>query len=387
MNAGGRSGAGGRRLAVPSIEALPAYQAGKSIEEVAREFGLAEVIKLASNENPLGPSPRAVEAIVRAAPGVHRYPDDAAPALRGALADRHRVAPEQVVLGAGSTDLVELSVRAFAGAPDHAVISAGSFVAYRLFLCAAGVPFTETPLREFAVDLDAMAAAVREETTLVFLANPNNPTGSRFGAAALDRFLAAIPAEVVVVLDEAYVDFHEAPDAPDSLAVLAVRPRTIVLRTFSKVFGLAGLRLGYAVTARPVADVLLRARRPFAVSRLAIEAGRAALEDERHRRRTVELTSAGRAFLSSALARLGLRVLPSQTNFVAAEIGTPAQATTLADSLLRRGLIVRPAAAFGLPGFVRFSVGTERENRLLAEEIATVIRDLARLTTEKKDRR
>lgn len=367
-------GARRARLAVPAIEALPIYQAGRSVEEVAREFGIAEVVKLASNENPLGPSPRAVEAICRAARNAHRYPDDAAPSLRGELADRHRVDIGQLVLGAGCTDLIELAVRTFAGPSDHAIVSAGSFIAYRLFLLAAGVPFSETPLSDHAIDLEAMAAAVRPETTLVFLPNPNNPTGSRFGAAALGRFLAAIPDEVVVVLDDAYVEFHVAPDVPDTVALVAARPRTIVLRSFSKAHGLAGMRLGYAITSTPLAEVMRRAHRPFAVSRPAIDAGLAALGDEEHLLRTVALTIAGRAWLATAFAALGLAALPSQANFVAVSIGRDEEAVALALALLRRGLIVRPVASFGLPGFVRVSVGTEEENRRLVAAMGELIR-------------
>ena len=364
-----------RPLLSPTIAALPLYRPGRSVEEVARGCGLAEVLKLASNENPLGPSPRAVEAAVAALRSAHRYPDGAATELKAALAERCGVSPEQLVLGAGSTDLIELCVRTFATPQEHAVISAGSFIAYRLFLLSAGIPFTETPLAGMAIDLEAMAAAVRPETKLVFIPNPNNPTGSRFGAAALTRFLGQLGSQVVLVLDDAYLDFNEGPDVPDTLGVLRARGRTVVLRSFSKVYGLAGLRLGFAVSSLPLAQALQRVHRPFAVSRVAVDAGRAALLDEEHLQRTVTLTAAGRRQLTDALQELGLEVLPSHANFVTMNLGAERVVDALSESLLRQGLIVRPLAAFGLPAHLRVSVGTERENGVVVDAIARQVRE------------
>jgi len=356
----------------------------RSPDELARECiksirpyspGRSAPLKLASNENPLGPSPRAVEAAVAALRSAHRYPDGAATELKAALAERCGVSPEQLVLGAGSTDLIELCVRTFATPQEHAVISAGSFIAYRLFLLSAGIPFTETPLAGMAIDLEAMAAAVRPETKLVFIPNPNNPTGSRFGAAALTRFLGQLGSQVVLVLDDAYLDFNEGPDVPDTLGVLRARGRTVVLRSFSKVYGLAGLRLGFAVSSLPLAQALQRVHRPFAVSRVAVDAGRAALLDEEHLQRTVTLTAAGRRQLTDALQELGLEVLPSHANFVTMNLGAERVVDALSESLLRQGLIVRPLAAFGLPAHLRVSVGTERENGVVVDAIARQVRE------------
>ncbi len=355
-----------KRMVSAAVECLPAYQPGRSIEEVSRDFGVAEVIKLASNENPFGPSPKAVEAMAKALTTVARYPDDGALALRTELATRHGVEPGQVVLGAGGTDLIELAVRTFTTPADHAVVSSGSFVAYRLFLMSNSVPFTEVPLRGDAIDLPGIAAAVRPETRLIFLPNPNNPTGTVFTKGELADFLASIPDTVLVVLDDAYADYCDPEDdLPDTLEVLRRRPLTLVLRSFSKAYGLAGMRLGYGVSMPEVVTYLQKVRRPFAVNRLAIEGGRAALGDTAHLERTLRLTKLGRAYLFRELAALGYRPVKSHANFVMADLGSEDAVGTLCRSLLERGLIVRPLAAFGLPGGVRFTVGTERENEAL----------------------
>jgi histidinol-phosphate aminotransferase len=357
----------------PGIARLTPYQAGLPAEQIALKYGLAHVIKLASNENPFGPSPKAMEAAAKALSDSHRYPDDDAHDLRAALAQRHGVRPEQVVLTAGSTDLFELVVHCFATQESHAVISAGSFIAYKLFLSAFAVPFAEVPLRDFAVDLDGMASAVRPETRIIFLPNPNNPTGSRFGAQDLDRFLARISPDILVVLDDAYVEFVEAADAPDAVAILRLRPRTVVARTFSKLHGLAGLRVGFGIATEEVASALLRARRPFSVTRVSLSAARAALDDREHIARTLAATTEGRAFFSDAFAEIGLRALPSHANFVAVILGDERNAARVAEALLRRGLIVRALGPFGLPGLLRVSVGTRAENEALVRGLREVL--------------
>lgn len=366
------SSAPGRRIVSPTVERLPAYEAGRSIEQVRRELGLAEVIKLASNENPLGPSPRAVEAMTRALADTHRYPDDGA-ALRQELASRHGVTPAQLVLGAGATDLIELCVHTFCTPSDHAVVSAGSFLAYRLFLMASGVPFTEVPLAaDASIDLDALAAAVRPDTRLIFLPNPNNPTGSCFGRAAFQRLLLRLPADVVLVLDDAYADFQDPVDAPDTIAAIRTRPNTVVLRSFSKSHGLAGMRVGYAVAAEELTGYLRRVLRPFAVSRVAMEGARAALLDTEHLERTVALVRTGRALLTEALGGLGMSVLRSHANFVTVDLGAEESVRSLTAALLLKGLVVRPLAAFGMPDHLRVTVGDARENQALI----TAVREL-----------
>ena len=353
------------------VASLPAYQAGRSIEEVSRDFGVTDIIKLASNENPFGPSPKAIAAMAAALPSAGRYPDDGAVELRAELARRHQVQPNQVVLGAGGTDLIELSVRTFTTPAEHALVSAGSFVAYKLFLMAASVPFDEVPLVGDAIDLPGIARAVRPNTKLIFLPNPNNPTGTRFTQGELERFVAEVPEQVVVVLDDAYLDFCQPEDdMPDSVALMQRRPRTLVLRSFSKAYGLAGMRLGYGLGAAELVDYLLKVRRPFAVNRLAIEGGRAALDDAEHLARTLLLTRQGRSYLHRELTSLGFRAVKSYANFVMVDLGTEAKVARLARALLERGLIVRPLAAFGLPHCLRFSVGTENENQKLVAALS-----------------
>jgi histidinol-phosphate aminotransferase len=359
-----------RPLVSPLIAKLPRYVPGKSIEAVKRELGLSEIIKLASNESPFGPSPKAMEAMRRAMNEVHRYPDDGT-SLREELGGKLGVRADQLLLGAGATDLIELCVRAF-GTPDgHALISNGSFVAYKLFLLAGGIPFTEIPLAKWDVDLDALAAAAKSNTQLLFLANPNNPTGSRFGQKVLDRLVAKLPEHVVLVLDDAYRDYDD--EAPDTVAVIARRPRTVVLRSFSKVHGLAGMRVGYAVAAEELIGAMAQVQRPFPVSRLAMEGARAALTDVEHVERTVERTRVGRAHLQRRLRELGFTVLPSHTNFVTLELASEADVTTLTRRLLERGFIIRPLASFGMPSHARISVGTERELELFLNAAAAVV--------------
>ncbi|MHB8874609.1 MAG: histidinol-phosphate transaminase [Myxococcaceae bacterium] len=359
-----------KKVVSAAIEGLPVYQAGRSIEEVSRDFGIEDIIKLASNENPFGPSPKAIAAMASALGSVSRYPDDGALELRTVLAARHGVGLGQVLLGAGGTDLIEVAVRTFTTPTDHALVSAGSFVAYRLFLMSASVPYAEVPLAGDSIDLPAIAAAVGPDTKLIFLPNPNNPTGTCFTAKELEAFLAAIPPTVVVVLDDAYVDYCEPGlNLPDTVALVRARPRTVVLRSFSKAYGLAGMRLGYAISSVELVDYMLKVRRPFSVSRLAIAAGRAAIDDREHVERTVRLTREGRAYLHQELTALGYRAVKSHANFVMVELGGADAVLTLVRSLLERGLIVRPLAPFGLPCALRITVGTERENRALIEAL------------------
>lgn len=368
-----------RPLVSPTLAKLPKYVPGKSIEAVKRELGLAEIIKLASNESPFGPSPKAVEAMRRGLGEVHRYPDDGRD-LREALGARLGVRADQLILGAGATDLIELCVRTFATPDGHAVFSHGSFVAYKLFLLGNGVPFTETPLAKWDVDLDAIAAAATDQTQLVFVANPNNPTGSRFGRAQLERFLARLPAHVVLVLDDAYKDYDDSPDRPDSVSYLATRPRTVVLQSFSKVHGLAGMRVGYGLANTELIAALSQVHRPFPVARLSLDGARAALDDAEHVQRTVEGTRRGRAVLTAGLRELGFTVLPTQTNFVTLELADPDAATKLTERLLRAGFIIRPLASFGMPSHARISVGTEAELTRVLAALQGVLRDEPQLS-------
>jgi histidinol-phosphate aminotransferase len=349
-------------LVTAGIEALRPYEAGKPVEELTRELGISDAIKLASNENPLGPSPLAVEAVRRAAADVHFYPDAAAYRLRERLAAEHGVSTDEVVHGNGSNEILDLLVRTFTTPADHIVFAEPAFVVYRLAAMAHGVPFTAVPLREFTHDLDAMAAAITPRTKLVFITNPNNPTGTHVGRAALERFLRAVPPEVIVAVDEAYVDYAEAPDFPDGMTLRDTRERLVVLRTFSKIHGLAALRVGYAVAPAPFVDYLFRVRQPFSVGSLAQVAALAALDDRDHVTRSVAMNAAERPRVGVALSALGLRCAPSQANFLYFDVGRSAR--TVYEALLRRGGIGRP---LGWPATRRVTLGTPTQNdRFLA---------------------
>ncbi len=349
----------------PHIRSLEPYQPGKPIEELERELGVSGAIKLASNENPLGPSPRAVEAVRAALAGVHRYPDGASFELRRALASRLRVEPEQLVFGCGADELLELLAKTLLGPGDEAVFAWPSFAMYPIVVQGMGATPVRVPLDAgLTHDLSAMRAAVGERTRLVFVCNPNNPTGTSVGRDAFDRFAESLPDSVVLAVDEAYVDFARRPDFPDSLAWLRRRPGTVALRTFSKLYGLAGLRIGYGVADAELAGYLQRARHPFNVNRLAEVAARAALDDAEHAERTRSNNARGVDYLTRELGALGIPVGPTDANFVLARIGAGVQA-----ALLREGVIVRPLAGFGLPEHVRISVGLPEENERLVKAL------------------
>jgi len=345
-------------LVIPSIEALTPYEGGKPIEELARELGISDAVKLASNENPLGPSPRALEAARRVLGEANRYPDGAAYTLRAKLAEKHRVSMAEILLGCGSNEILDLAVRTFCTPAQHIVFGEPAFVVYRIVALASGVPFTAVPLTKLVHDLPAMAEAVRPETRVLFVANPNNPTGTHVGRAAVEKLLREVPPEVIIVMDEAYLEYAEAPDYPDSLALRGLRERLIVCRTFSKIYGLAALRVGYAIAPQFIIDYMNRVRAPFNVSTLAQVAATAAIDDLDHVRSSRELNQRERKRLSETLSARGLSVAPSQANFVLLDLGKPAR--PVYEALLRKGVIVRPFA--NLPSSLRVTVGTEREN-------------------------
>jgi len=353
------------RIVKPHIRALEAYQPGKPIEELERELGISEAIKLASNENPLGPSPRAVEAVRRAAAGIHRYPDGASFELRRALARRLGVEPRQLVFGCGADEVLELLAKTLLGPGDEAVFAWPSFAMYPIVVKGMGATPVRVPLdAAYAHDLAAMARAVGERTRLVFVCNPNNPTGTSVGAGDFDAFAASLPDDVVLAIDEAYFDFARRPDFPDALAWVARRPGTIALRTFSKLYGLAGLRIGYGVADPELAGYLERARHPFNVNRLAEAAALAALDDDEHAERTRRNNAAGAEYLSRELRALGVEVWPTDANFVLARIGAG-----LWERLLEQGVIVRPLSGFGMPEHVRISIGLPEENERLLKAL------------------
>lgn len=356
-------------LVTASIERLAPYQGGKPIEELAREKGLVDIVKLASNENPLGPSPLALAAAQRALLGVHRYPDGSAHRLRSAIAEFHRVSLGEVVHGNGSNELLELIVRTFTTPAHHVVFGTPGFSMYPVIAASHGVPFTAVPTTPDRVhDLDGMLAAVRPETRVLILDNPNNPTGTYVGRERLAAFLRAVPPEVIVVLDEAYFEFADAPDYPDGLLLRDLHERLVVLRTFSKAYGLAGFRVGYGIGPALLMDYVNRLRAPFNVSVPSQEAGIAALADHEHLKKSVENNTAERRVLSAGLAASALRVYPSQTNFILCDFDRPSR--ELYELLLDRGVIVRPIP--GLATSLRVSVGTSAENQRFLHSLAEV---------------
>jgi len=361
------------RLVPPYIDRLVPYVPGKPVEELERELGTRGTIKLASNESPLGPPARAIEEIRRVASMAHRYPDGSGYSLRKDLAEHHRVTMPEIALGSGSNDLIDLACRTFASAADHAVIGDPSFVCYRLGLLTANIPTTEVPLRDrMHWDVDALVAAVRPETRLLFIANPNNPTGTYLGRSELERLARDLPEPVVLVVDEAYVHFADAPDYVSALELRGVRERMIVLRTFSKVYGLAALRVGYAIAPPELVDYIDRVRLPFNVGAIAQAAARAALADTEHVERYVALNRSERTRVSNAMTELGLAVTPSQANFVLVDMGAHGGLDTY-EQLLRLGVIVRPMPP-PIQSFLRITIGLPKENDRLLAALADVVK-------------
>ncbi|MDO8292418.1 MAG: histidinol-phosphate transaminase [Gallionella sp.] len=347
-------------LAPPYIRAIAPYQPGKPISELERELGITGIVKLASNENPLGASPHAVAAARATLEEIALYPDGNGFALKDALAQRYGVAHGQIVLGNGSNDMLELAARAFLTVGDKAVYSAHAFAVYPLATQAVGATGVSVPAINFAHDLKAMLqAAVGQQAKLVFIANPNNPTGTFLSGAALLDFLRALPSNILVVLDEAYNEYLPEECRYDSVAWLKEFPNLIISRTFSKAYGLAGLRVGYAFAHAQVADMMNRVRQPFNVNSVAQAAAVAALQDEDFVRQTNELNRRGMAQITGELGKLGLEYIPSFGNFVSFRI---ADAMAVYRRLLESGVIVRPIANYDMPGWLRVSIGLETEN-------------------------
>jgi histidinol-phosphate aminotransferase len=353
------------------IARITPYVPGTPIEEAERRLGIRQVVKLASNENPLGPSPRAIEAMREAGARVHRYPDGSGFVLRRALSGRLGVPMEQIVLGNGSTELLDVLARTLLGPDRAAVVAERAFIMYALAARVMGARLTVVPMRDETHDLEAMAAACDAATALVTIGNPNNPTGTYAGRAALASYFERVPPHVLTVVDEAYRDYVEAPDYPDGLEFLRAGRAVAVLRTFSKIHGLAGMRIGYAVTTAEVARALDAVRSPFNTSLLAQAAARAALEDEEHVRRSREANRGEREFLAQGLGRRGVRFTPGVANFLL--VHTDVAGEELYRRLMRRGVIVRPMEGYGYPRSIRVSVGTRAENERFLEALEAAL--------------
>lgn len=354
------------------IETLKPYVPGKPIDETKREYGVSTVIKLASNENPLGPSPLAREAIERAVNDVHLYPDSSNFYLARRLAEFLSVTTRELFIGHGSNEIIELLIRTFTTGEDEALLCKGSFLMYKVALQSHGRKFVEVPMAPgFRYDLEAMARAIGPRTRLIFLANPDNPTGTAFGRQELEAFLKKVPRETLVVLDEAYFEYVDWSEYPNGLDYFRSMPNLVVLRTFSKIYGLGGVRLGYGVMQPELVGYLNRTRMPFNLSTLAQAAGLAALDDVEHVRTTKATTLWGLRYLESELRALGVDVPQSHTNFVFADFKRPAQ--PLYEALLRRGIIVRPVPGYGFPNALRISVGLRAHNERFVAAIKEIL--------------
>ena len=352
-------------LAAPHIAGLTPYVPGKPVSELERELGISDSIKLASNENPLGCGEAARAAYLDCGAELGRYPDGGAFALRRAIAGHHCVEPAQVTVGNGSNDVLDLVARTFLHPGVESVLSQYAFAVYPISVQAAGATARIAPARGYGHDLEAMAALVGERTRVVWIANPNNPTGTWLAAGELRAFIAALPAQVMVVVDEAYLEYVDEPEYPDASRWLADFPNLIVTRTFAKVYGLAALRVGYGLSHPHVAELLNRVRHPFNVNAPAQAAAVAALGDRAHVERSVAHNRAEMARVKAGLARLGLDWIPSVCNFLTVDLGRPAG--PVYQALLREGVICRPVGNYGLPNHLRISIGLRDENdRLLA---------------------
>lgn len=357
------------------IECIRPYEPGKPIEETRRELGLKKVVKLASNENPFGPSRRALEALKKRLTEVSLYPDGSGRSLRVAIARSLSLDPSQIVLGNGSNEMIELVVKGFVREGDNVVGSETSFLVYPLVTQSAGAGFREVPMRGLRYDLASMLKAIDKRTRLVFVANPNNPTGTYVTEREVTDFLSAVPDHVLVCFDEAYADFVDAEDFPKTLLyVKAGRPNCMVLRTFSKSYGLAGLRIGYGAAGTALIDYLHKIRQPFNVNVAAQIAAEAALEDKDFLSKSQALARKGRRYFLEAFESMGLRVTPSQANFVLVDMGFDAREVFA--RLLQRGFIVRPMGAYGLKSCVRVTVGLERDCRAFVRVLKRVLREL-----------
>lgn len=369
-------------LATPAVQALSPYQPGKPLDELKREYGISEAIKLASNENPLGPSKKAIEAIKNELADLSRYPDGNAFNLKKALAKKHNVAMEQITIGNGSNDILEILTRAFV-TPEHEVVfSQHAFAVYPIVTQAVGAKAVVVPARNWGHDLDAMQKAITDKTRVIFIANPNNPTGTWLTKNELAEFISAVPETALIVLDEAYFDFAyddgknqnslAEKEYPDGIAWLHTFPNLVVTRTFSKAYGLAGLRIGYSVSHPRVADVLNRVRQPFNVNSLALLAAEVVLDDQDYLQQGIKLNASGMTQLVTAFDEMQLDYIPSVGNFVCVKVGT--NAMSVYDRLLYEGVIVRPVANYEMPEYLRVTVGTPDENERFIDALKKVLK-------------
>ena len=347
------------------------YIPGKPIEQVQREYGLTDVIKLASNENPLGPSPKAVAAIRRALCDIHYYPETDAPELREKLAAHLCIAPEMIVVSNGGDNVLSLIAHAFLDDGDEVIVTDPAFGTYENVSAIMGAEIVRVPLKRYRTDLDSILERVTDRTKLVFICNPNNPTGTAVTDEELSSFLRTLPSRTIAVLDEAYADFADDPSFPKSIQYCLDGLPVIIVRTFSKLYGLAGLRIGYGISQKTVIEQLNRVKEPFSTNRLAVVAAVAALDDEDHVSRTIDTNKRGKRYLYRELERLGLSYVPTQANFILIDLGR--DGLSVFEDLLRRGVIVRQGIIWGYPTCIRVSVGRQEDNERFINALEGII--------------
>ena len=361
-------------LATLGVQQLIPYKAGKPIEELERELGLTDIIKLASNENPIGPGKKAIAAIQQAMTGLALYPDGSGFSLKEALSKKYSVSSEQITLGNGSNELLELVARAFLTPAHEVVFSQYAFAVYPIVTQSVGAKAVVVPALNYGHDLDGMLKAVTDKTRIVFIANPNNPTGTLLSQESVERFVSALPDTCICVLDEAYFEFVSSVESIDSIEWLKKFPNLLITRTFSKAYGLAGLRVGYGLSNPEMADILNRVRQPFNNNTLALVAAEAALNDEEHLRETIHVNASGMVQLTEGFKALNLEWIPSSGNFVLVDLKQSGQ--VIYDALLRKGVIVRPVGNYELPNHLRISIGTEAENKVFLKALAETLNNV-----------
>lgn len=358
-------------LTSPGIRGLQPYQPGKPVAELERELGISNIVKLASNENPLGASASVVASLQSVMPELSRYPDGSAYLLKERLSDFLGVPGNKITIGNGSNDVLELLARVYLTSENESIVSQHTFVVYPLVTRAIGASLKVVPAKNFSQDLEATLDAISDKTRIVFIANPNNPTGTWVNQADLSRFMDKVREDVLVVLDEAYFEYVQEPEYPDGIALGEKYPNLVITRTFSKAYGLAALRIGYAVSHPDIADLMNRIRQPFNVNAMSMVAALAALDDQDHVRQTVELNTSGLKYLEAECDRLGLGYIPSVANFLTIDFGS--DAAPIYDALLHEGVIVRPIGVYELPNHLRVTVGTAEENHRFVEALGKVL--------------
>ncbi|MDA7554182.1 histidinol-phosphate transaminase [Gammaproteobacteria bacterium] len=356
-----------KKIVNKGINDLSPYEPGKPIEDLERELGIKNAVKLASNENPVGPSPRVLQSIENILKNTHRYPDGNATKLKEVIGRKFSVKPNQVTIGNGSNDIIEFIARSFLGTDDSAIYSEHAFAVYPLVVKAVGAEGIEVPAKNFSHDLDAMLDSIKSNTKIIFIANPNNPTGSFIGRAEILKFLDKVPEDIIVLLDQAYFDYSSFEDSDVDFDILNNYPNLVMSRSFSKAYGLAGFRIGYSVSSEDIANYLNRVRQPFNANSLALFAAEQAIEDEEFMKKCLQLNLEQKKVLYKGLESLGFHCLPSKGNFISFDCKE--DSTGLFNRLLSQGVIVRTLGVYKMPNFLRVSVGLPEENLIFLEKL------------------